>query len=109
MEYIEFDVDAVVRREEQRLQGILDRPQNGDRVAGVRLGMGESMNRNLAVYRHEEGMRETMHDLQGLKERYTTVPVDNKGRHLQHGPGLCLGAWVHARLRRDHRRQRPGT
>ena len=80
MEYIEFDVDAVVRREEQRLQGILDRPQNGDRVAGVRLGMGESMNRNLAVYRHEEGMRETMHDLQGLKERYTTVPVDNKGR-----------------------------
>ena len=80
MEYIEFDVDAVVRREEERLQGILDRPQNGDRVASVRLGMGESMNRNLAVYRHEEGMRETMHDLQGLKERYTTVPVDNKGR-----------------------------
>ena len=80
MEYIEFDVDAVVRREEERLQGILDRPQNGDRVASVRLGMGESMNRNLAVYRHEEGMRETIHDLQGLKERYTTVPVDNKGR-----------------------------
>ena len=80
MEYIEFDVDAVVQREEERLQGILDRPQNGDRVASVRLGMGESMNRNLAVYRHEEGMRETMHDLQGLKERYTTVPVDNKGR-----------------------------
>ena len=80
IEYIEFDVDAVVRREEERLQGILDRPQNGDRVASVRLGMGDSMNRNLAVYRHEEGMRETMHDLQGLKERYTTVPVDNKGR-----------------------------
>jgi succinate dehydrogenase / fumarate reductase flavoprotein subunit len=79
-EYIEIDVDEVVRLEEARLRGMLDRPQNGDRVASVRLGMGESMNRNLAVYRHEAGMRETMHDLQGLKERYTTVPVDNKGR-----------------------------
>ena len=80
MEYIEFDVDETVRREQQRIQDILDRPQNGDRVGDVRLGMGQSMNRNLAVYREENGMQETMHDLQGLKERYRNVPVDNKGR-----------------------------
>ena len=80
LEYIEFDVDETVRREQQRIQDILDRPQNGDRVGDVRLGMGQSMNNNLAVYRNESGMQETMHDLQGLKERYRNVPVDNKGR-----------------------------
>ncbi len=80
LEYMEFDVDEIVRREQQRIQDILDRPQNGDRVGDVRLGMGQSMNRNLAVYRDENGMQETMHDLQGLKERYRSVPVDNKGR-----------------------------
>ncbi len=80
LEYIEFDVDETVRREQQRIQDILDRPQNGDRVGDVRLGMGQSMNKNLAVYRDESGMQETAHDLQGLKERYRNVPVDNKGR-----------------------------
>ena len=45
LEYIEFDVDETVRREQQRIQDILDRPQNGDRVGDVRLGMGQSMNK----------------------------------------------------------------
>ena len=56
-------------------------PSSKRRPGGdVRLGMGQSMNNNLAVYRNENGMQETMHDLQGLKERYRNVPVDNKGR-----------------------------
>ena len=80
LEYVEFDVDAAVAREKRRIQEVLDRPQNGDRVASVRLGMGQSMNKNLAVYRDEAGIQETMHDLQGLKERSNTVPVDNKGQ-----------------------------
>ena len=80
MEYVEFDVDGVVRREQERIQGILDRPKNGDRVASVRLGMGQSMNNNLAVYRNQAGMEETLRDLTELDERYSKVPVDNKGR-----------------------------
>ncbi|MCI0865546.1 MAG: FAD-binding protein [Chloroflexi bacterium] len=79
-EYIEFDADAVVKQEEHRIQEILDRPQNGDRVASVRLDMGLTLDKNLAVYRNQAGMEETMHDLRALKERYTTVPVDNKGQ-----------------------------
>ena len=78
MEYVEFDVDAVVKREQQRIQGMLDRPQNGDRIASVRLAMGQTMNKNLAVFRDRAGMEETIQDLGGLKDRYTTVPVDNK-------------------------------
>ena len=38
------------------------------------------MNRNLAVYRNEEGMQETLGDLTELQKRYETVPVDNKGK-----------------------------
>jgi succinate dehydrogenase / fumarate reductase flavoprotein subunit len=78
-EFVEFDGDAAVEREKERIQQILDRPQNGDRVGAVRLGMGESMNKNLAVYRHQAGMEETLRDLRSLQERYTQVPVDNKG------------------------------
>jgi len=80
LEYTEFGVEETVQREQRRIQDILDRPQNGDRVGNVRLAMGQSMNKNLAVYRDEAGMQETMHDLQSLKERYASVPVDNKGR-----------------------------
>ena len=80
MEYVEFDVDATVKQEEERIQNILDRPINGDRVASVRLGMGQSMNNNLAVYRNQAGMEETLRDLTELCERYSKVPVDNKGR-----------------------------
>ena len=79
VDYVEFDVDAVVKKEEERLQGILDRPQNGDRVGAIRLDMGQSLNNNLAVYRNQAGMEETLRDMTGLKERYASVPVDNKG------------------------------
>ena len=80
LEYVEFDVDGVVGQEEKRMQEILDRTGNGDRVASLRLAMGQSMNNNLAVYRHQVGMEETKGELADLKERYSTVPVDNKGR-----------------------------
>ena len=80
LEFVEFNVDEAVSREQKRIQAMLDRPQNGDRIASVRLAMGETMNKNLAVYRDQAGMEETLHDLVGLRERYTTVPVDSKGR-----------------------------
>ena len=80
MDFIEFNVEHAVRNEEKRLQGLLDRPANGDRIASVRLGMGESMNRNLAVFRNQEGMEETLGDMEHLVERFKTVPVENKGK-----------------------------
>ena len=78
-DFVNFDADAVVRREEGRIQQILDRPHNDDRVASIRLGMGQTLNDNLAVYRHQAGMEQTLHDLRDLKERYAHVPLDNKG------------------------------
>ena len=78
-EFVEFDAEAAENGERERIQMILDRAQNGDRVGAVRLGMGQTMNSNLAVYRHQAGMEEALHELKNLKERYAHVPVDNKG------------------------------
>ena len=80
LDFIEFNEDAVVRAEERRIQDMLDRPENGDRWGAIRLEMGESMNRNLAVYRDHNGIEETIRELQELQTRYTRVPVQNKGR-----------------------------
>jgi succinate dehydrogenase / fumarate reductase flavoprotein subunit len=59
---------------------MLDRPDNGDRWGKIRLAMGDSMNRNVAVFRDKEGIEETIQELQGLKTRYGGVPVHNKGK-----------------------------
>ena len=80
VDYVEFNVEHAVKNEERRIQDFLDRPANGDRIASIRLGMGESMNRNLAVYRNQEGMEESLGDMEQLVERYKTVPVENKGK-----------------------------
>jgi succinate dehydrogenase / fumarate reductase, flavoprotein subunit len=80
VEFIEFNEAEVVKREERRLQEMLDRPDNGDRWGNVRLAMGESMNRNLAVFRDQAGIQDTIHELQELKTRYARVPVHNKGK-----------------------------
>jgi succinate dehydrogenase / fumarate reductase flavoprotein subunit len=80
LEYVDFNSEAAVRREESRIQAILDRPHNGDRIAKIRMSMGESMNRNLAVFRNKAGIEETLHDLGELKHRYASVATDNKGR-----------------------------
>jgi len=78
--YINVNENEVVAREEQRLQRMLDRPDNGDRWGKIRLAMGDSMNRNVAVFREKEGIEETIQELQELKTRYGSVPVHNKGK-----------------------------
>jgi succinate dehydrogenase / fumarate reductase flavoprotein subunit len=75
-----FNEDEVVTQEKRRLQEMLDRPDNGDRWSRIRLALGESMNRNVAVFRNKEGIEETIQEIQELKTRYATVPVHNKGK-----------------------------
>ena len=79
-DFIEFNEDEAVRNEEARIQGMLDRPDNGDRWGGIRQALGETMNKNIAVYRNQAGMEETLRLFPELKARYAQVPVHNKGR-----------------------------
>ena len=80
IDFVGFDENEIVSREEKRIQGMLDRPDNGDRWGNIRLAMGESVVRNVAVYRDQQGMEETIRDLSELRDRYAKVPVHNKSR-----------------------------
>ncbi len=78
--FLPFNAQEVVRREEQRIQEMLERPDNGDRWGNIRLGMGESMVRNVAVYRDQQTITEAIRDLEELRDRYAQAPVHNKNR-----------------------------
>jgi succinate dehydrogenase / fumarate reductase flavoprotein subunit len=80
MGFIEFNEDETVRKEEARIQTMLDRPDNGDRWGGIRQALGDTMNRNIAVYRNQAGIEETLRLIPELKARYAQVPVHNRGR-----------------------------
>ena len=79
-EFRSFNVEAWVENEEERIKGMLSREANGDRIGKIRLDMGTTMDRHLGVYRDESGMTEALGTIRQLKERYTSVPVDAKGR-----------------------------
>jgi succinate dehydrogenase / fumarate reductase flavoprotein subunit len=42
--------------------------------------MGETMNANVGVFRTEDGLKEALAKVRELKERYSRVPVQNKGK-----------------------------
>ena len=72
--------EAVQSDEEKRIQEILSREANGDVAAKMRLELGQSMHKNVAVFRNEEGMLETKAKVAELKERYDKVAVQDRGR-----------------------------
>ncbi len=72
--------EHVAYLDESRIISMLDRKDNGDSVAQVRLAMGEALNEHLAVFRQEEGMQTAVHAIRQLRERYHRVPVKDKGK-----------------------------
>ncbi|MCH8090460.1 MAG: FAD-binding protein [Chloroflexi bacterium] len=72
--------EAVQSDEEKRIQEILSRESNGDVAAKMRLELGQSMHKNVAVFRDAEGMLETQAKVAELKERYGKVAVQDRGR-----------------------------
>jgi len=105
--------DSVIEEERKRLQAILDRPKNGDRVAQIRLDLGVSMDRNVAVFRAAEGLEEERGIVAQMKERYAKAPVEDKGKvfntdllfHLELGYVLdCAEAIVLGAIERKESR-----
>ncbi len=78
--FVDFNEDEVVAKEERRIADLLERPDNGDRWGAIRQAMGESMVRNVAVFRDEQTIAEAIRDFSDLRERFATVPVENKRR-----------------------------
>ena len=66
---------------ESRLKGLFDRPNsNNDRIAKIRLEMGQIMNEHMAVFRDRQGMEGTLAKLVELRGRFAQITVGDKGR-----------------------------
>tara|TARA_Y100000588_G_scaffold5738_1_gene6931 strand:- start:1907 stop:3583 length:1677 start_codon:yes stop_codon:yes gene_type:complete len=65
--------------DEDRIKAILARPDNTDTPAKIRLDMGVTMNEHAAVFRTTEGLQLAQEKIALLKERYKSVPVQDKG------------------------------
>ncbi|NHC14725.1 succinate dehydrogenase flavoprotein subunit [Motilibacter sp. E257] len=54
----------------------------GERVAAIRAELQQTMDMNAQVYRTETTLKQAEADIQGLKERYARVAVQDKGRRF---------------------------
>jgi len=70
--------ESAERDAERKLKELLDRT-SGERPWKIREELGESMLENFAVFRREEQMTRQVEILQGLRERYKNVYVEDKG------------------------------
>ena len=71
---------ATIENEQGKLQSLLDRPSNGEKIAQIRWDLGISMDKNVAVFRTAEGLDEQQEEIKKLKARYETVPIMDKGK-----------------------------
>jgi succinate dehydrogenase / fumarate reductase flavoprotein subunit len=106
------DAEAVIK-------ALFDRADNGDRIAQVRMAMGQAMNEHLAVFRNEEGMQSAAATIRELKQRYSQLPVVHKGAvyntdlifHLELGymldaaEAICAGGLLRQESRGAHFRK----
>ena len=57
--------------------------EHGDeRVADIRIELQASMDYNASVYRTEESLKQAQGDVRGLKERYSRITVQDKGKRF---------------------------
>ena len=54
--------------------------EGGERVVEIRTELQRTMDINAAVYRTEDTLKQALHDVQALKERYGRVAVMDKGK-----------------------------
>jgi succinate dehydrogenase / fumarate reductase, flavoprotein subunit len=70
--------ESLERDAERRLSELLAHT-DGERPWQLREELGQSMLENFGVFRREEGMTEQIELIEGLRERYPTVVVEDKG------------------------------
>jgi succinate dehydrogenase flavoprotein subunit len=76
--YREPAADAVSATAD-RIREIIGREPRGRRVAELKQELGEVMDRHVAVFRNEDGLRQTLDVVGRLKEEAKGVAIDDKG------------------------------
>ena len=95
--------EAALADEERQIQEIVRRDGEGRRVADIRAELGATMDKYVAVFRDEDGLRTAQETVQRLKEEAKTVVDRRQGHGLQPGRARRARAQLHARQRRDDR------
>ncbi|GDY29216.1 succinate dehydrogenase flavoprotein subunit [Gandjariella thermophila] len=72
------DPAALVRGQ---LEQLLSEHGN-ERVADIRTALQSTMDANASVYRTEDTLKQALHDVQALKERYQHITVTDKGKRF---------------------------
>src|SRR5437762_5736803 len=70
---------AFLKQEEDGLQEIVRRERTGRRVSEIKTELGETMDKYVAVFRDEDGLRQGLEIVQRLKEEAKSVAIDDKG------------------------------
>jgi succinate dehydrogenase / fumarate reductase flavoprotein subunit len=79
-EFVELP-DGPTKVVEDQLANLLSE-HGGERVATIRTELQASMDANASVYRTEETLKQALHDVQALKERYGHITVHDKGKRF---------------------------
>ena len=75
-----IDEGALIESQRLHFRELFDRGYPGYTAAKLRLEMGVTMDKNISVFRTEEGMQETLDAIRGLKEQFGKVAVQDKGK-----------------------------
>src|SRR5215212_1708702 len=70
---------AQLRDEERRIEQIVGRDGSGRRVSEVKAELGATMDKHVAVFRDEDGLRTALEVVRRLKDEARDVAVDDKG------------------------------
>ena len=71
--------DAAADGDRDSIQRLLDNG-DGEMFGKLRQAMGKTMDQHLAVFRDRQGMESALAEIRHLKERFTTVWVQDKGK-----------------------------
>ncbi len=70
---------ASLAEEQQRISDLVDRQTTGRRVSELKAELGATMDKYVAVFRDEEGLRTALEIVRRLKEEAKNVALDDKG------------------------------
>jgi succinate dehydrogenase / fumarate reductase, flavoprotein subunit len=71
--------DGQLRRDAAMIEEIIGRERTGRRVSEIKEELGLEMNRNVAVFREESGLRHAHEVVRRLKEEAKTAYIDDRG------------------------------
>jgi succinate dehydrogenase / fumarate reductase, flavoprotein subunit len=70
---------AQLKDEERHIAEIVNRPGTGRRVSEIKAELGATMDKSVAVFRDEDGLRGALDAVRRLKQEATDVAIDDKG------------------------------